>query len=327
MGAQRVVGGDGRGDLVGILRSHAIIDVLAPVAIGPAVEAAFTHRGEVIRHQILAQFVPLVDHCPQLPGARLDRQCRRVAQAGGIGLVGAGFGVDLPDHGAVDFGLHAALGDVAVRADTDIQVAPIRADGQRLGPVMIDLGGQVGDLGRRAAGLGLAVPVIETHQGVLVGHVQLALEQRQSIRRVEVVGEHRLQLVAAVAIGVAQQGQAIATLDRGGALGLDKAGDHILRLEGRRAAAAPLRDEDVAIGQHQRLARDLQIGRDRRDAVTRRHGWRLVAPRHGFGNVHARQQPALGLGQRGRGAVLLGGIPLAAATGEQQGHGRGGQRS
>src|SRR5690606_8302805 len=37
--AEAVVRPDGGGDLAGILRAHAVVDVLAPVAVGPAIEA------------------------------------------------------------------------------------------------------------------------------------------------------------------------------------------------------------------------------------------------------------------------------------------------
>src|SRR5690606_36868038 len=210
VGAEGVVRDDGAGDLVLILRFHPWVDVLAEVAVGPAVEAAFLDRGKVVGHQVLAQFVTLVDHRPQGAGVRLDGQGGGDAQAGGVGLVGSGFGVYLPDHGAVDFGLHAAFGDVAVGADADVQVAAVFADGQRLGPVVVDRRRQAGDLARRAAGPGLTVLVVEAHQLVLIGHVQVALVQGHTVGRVEVFGEHRLQLIAAVTIGVAQQGQAVA---------------------------------------------------------------------------------------------------------------------
>jgi hypothetical protein len=42
--------------------------------------------------------------------------------------VRAGLGVDLPDPGAVDIGQHAALSDVAVGADADIEEFSVGAD-------------------------------------------------------------------------------------------------------------------------------------------------------------------------------------------------------
>src|SRR5690606_35139949 len=139
VGAQGVVRRDGGGNLVRVLRPHAVVDILAPVAVGPAVEASFLYRCQVIRHQVLPYFVPFVDYRPQLPGTRLDGEGSRVTQAGCVGFVSARLGVDLPDERTIHFGLHATLGEVAVGTDTHIEEATVRADGQRLGPVMIDL--------------------------------------------------------------------------------------------------------------------------------------------------------------------------------------------
>src|SRR5690606_30826443 len=82
--AQAVVGRDRRGDLLRVLRAHAVVDVLAPVGPGPAVEAAVAHRGQVIGHQVRADLVTLVDHRPQLSAGRLDGERGGVAQAGRV---------------------------------------------------------------------------------------------------------------------------------------------------------------------------------------------------------------------------------------------------
>src|SRR5690606_24424192 len=136
--------------------------------------------------------------------------------------VHAGGGVDLPDHGAAGLGNHAAFGDVAVGADAHVQEAAIGTGGHRLGPVVVDLGRELGErFRRRGAGLGRARAVVEAHHGILVGDVQVVADQREAIRGVEVLGEHRLHFVVAVAVGIAQQGQAVAALDLGGAGRLD----------------------------------------------------------------------------------------------------------
>jgi len=67
MGAQAVIGFDRRSHLGRVLRLCARVDVLAPVAVGPAVEGTFTHRRQVVWHQVGAEFIALVDHGPQLP--------------------------------------------------------------------------------------------------------------------------------------------------------------------------------------------------------------------------------------------------------------------
>ena len=58
MAAKRVIGADGTGDEVGIL-GDAIVDGLAPIAIGPAVEAAFLDGGEVVGRNLVAEAVTL----------------------------------------------------------------------------------------------------------------------------------------------------------------------------------------------------------------------------------------------------------------------------
>jgi hypothetical protein len=64
--AERVVGHDRILDHVLRRRLNPLVDVLAEVAVGPAVETAVLHRGQVIRHEIAAELVALVDHGPQL---------------------------------------------------------------------------------------------------------------------------------------------------------------------------------------------------------------------------------------------------------------------
>jgi hypothetical protein len=52
-------------------------------ALGPAVEGAVRHRGEIVRRQIVAAPVALVHGRPELAGARVKGEAHRVAQAGG----------------------------------------------------------------------------------------------------------------------------------------------------------------------------------------------------------------------------------------------------
>ena len=305
VGAERVVRFDGAFHFLRLRRFDAGVHVVAPVAVGPAVEGAFLHRGQVIRHQVGAQFVPFVDHRPELVRIRVDGEGSGVAQAGGVGLVPAGLRVDLPDHGAVFLHVHAPFADVAVGADAHVEEFTVGAGGHRLGPVVVDLRRQVGDFLRRAAGPGLTLAVVEAHQGVLVGDIEGVVDQRQAVGGVEVIGEHFPGFVAAVAVVVAQQGEPVARLHRGGALLLDKARDHVLGAHGRRVAAAgAFRHQDVAVGQQQGLARNLHVLGDGFDLVAVRHRGLLIAPFGGRGNVHAGQQPAAGFGQRRVGAGL-----------------------
>src|SRR5690606_41837430 len=58
-------------------------------------------------------------------------------------------------------------------------------------------------------------------------------------------------LFRSVSLGIAQQRQAVAPLDRARAPRLDDAGDHVFGLELRGITAPPLGHQDVAVGQYQ----------------------------------------------------------------------------
>src|SRR5690606_21646302 len=161
-------------------------------------------------------------------------------------------------HGPVHFGVHPALGDIAVGADADVKKTSIRAGSERLGPVVVNRGGQVGDLDWRTAGAGLAILIIESHQCVLIGDVKNVVNQSEPVGRVEVFGEDGLQFIAAIAVAVAQQGQAVAALYIRTAFGLYAAGDHIFGFQLGRTAAPAFGNENVAVGEDQCLARDIE---------------------------------------------------------------------
>jgi hypothetical protein len=57
---------------------------------------------------------------------------------------------------------------------------------------------------RRPAGLQLTVRIVEAHERILVGDVELVADQRDAVRRVQILGKGR-PLIPAVAIAVAQQ--------------------------------------------------------------------------------------------------------------------------
>src|SRR5690606_7701738 len=96
--AEGVVRANRAGDQSGLLRADPRIDVLAPVAVGPAVEGTLAHRGQIVGDQLRANLVTLVDHRPEGAGGRLDGQGGRVADAGCDGAPGAGQAIDGPDH-------------------------------------------------------------------------------------------------------------------------------------------------------------------------------------------------------------------------------------
>src|SRR5258708_31889358 len=83
MRAQRVIRRNSFRHQIGPLWRNAVVDMLAEIAVGPAIEAAVLYRGHVIRHQIIAKLVALVDGDPQCPALRLPTRPVRIAKAGG----------------------------------------------------------------------------------------------------------------------------------------------------------------------------------------------------------------------------------------------------
>src|SRR5690606_25750066 len=81
MRSETVIGTSGGTYFFGVLGLGARIDRLSPIAVGPAIEAAFLYRGEVIGHEVRPDLVALVDHGKELAGIRLDGKRGRVAKA------------------------------------------------------------------------------------------------------------------------------------------------------------------------------------------------------------------------------------------------------
>src|SRR5262249_52724698 len=106
---------------VGPLRLDPGIDVLAEIAVRPAVESALLHRGQIVGNEIRPEFVPFVDNGPEHTTLRLEGQTSRIAQTAGKDAKPSCRAIDFENVGAVLLRLHAILGDVAVRADADIQ--------------------------------------------------------------------------------------------------------------------------------------------------------------------------------------------------------------
>src|SRR5436190_834669 len=97
-----------------VLWFDARVDMLAVIAVGPAVKAAVLHRGDVVGNEIAADLVALVDRRPQLTGARRPAQAVGIAQTRRKHAVLSASGIDLPDRSTSFFGGHAVLADIAV---------------------------------------------------------------------------------------------------------------------------------------------------------------------------------------------------------------------
>src|SRR5450755_2457441 len=112
--------------------------MLAVIAIGPAVEGSVLHRCQIIRNKVGPNLIAFVDDGPEFTGLGLPRKAGGIARAAGEDAMRARCPVDLPDRSAFIFRSDSIFGDVAVGADSDIELGAVRTGQQRLGPVMID---------------------------------------------------------------------------------------------------------------------------------------------------------------------------------------------
>src|SRR5882724_7089110 len=83
MGSEEHVGNDGPGDKIRLLRFDARVDVVSDVAVGPTVKSTVLQAGQIIRRQIVAEFIALVHGGPRSAGHRFDREPNGIAQTGG----------------------------------------------------------------------------------------------------------------------------------------------------------------------------------------------------------------------------------------------------
>src|SRR5258708_5166671 len=81
--AQRVVRRDRGGHQVGPLWHDARVQMLAVIAVGPAIEASVPYRRQIIRNQVGPYLVTFVGDGPELASLRLPLKPGRIAHSAG----------------------------------------------------------------------------------------------------------------------------------------------------------------------------------------------------------------------------------------------------
>src|SRR5580700_3573535 len=148
---------------------HTRIEVLAVVAVRPSIEGAVFHGRQVVRDQVRAKFVTLVDDGPERAALRLEGQSVWVAEAACKNAPASTRAIDFPDRSPIFLRLDAVLSDVAVGADADIKQRAVSTGRQALRPVVIDRAARQRRQRHAARGDSLvAVMVRVTHDGVSV---------------------------------------------------------------------------------------------------------------------------------------------------------------
>ena len=137
--AERIVRGDRAGDQGRVLL-HAVVDGLAPIAIGPAVEAAVAHGCQIVGRRLVAEAVAFVHHRPQRAGRTAPTPCRRRCagprqRCGPVPVARS----SSPDRGTAFLGLHAVVADIAERSDAGIESCAVGRHEQAACPVAVGL--------------------------------------------------------------------------------------------------------------------------------------------------------------------------------------------
>src|SRR4051812_45063509 len=101
----------------------ARILVCSGVPPGPPVESPFLHVGDVVRHEVIAESVTLVDRGPQLARFGMDGYANRIANPRGIDSLARSIRIELNDVGTIFF--LSVITDVFVRANRDVHLLTI----------------------------------------------------------------------------------------------------------------------------------------------------------------------------------------------------------
>ena len=210
----------------------------AHVVPGPAVEAAFLDRGDVVGDQVVAEVVALVGGAPELSGGGIDGFADAVADAGGVDLDELAFGRVFEDVGAVElFGVRVGVIDIGSGAYGDEHVLAVFGEDNVAGPMAaareLGIAGDVGNDGfRRAGGVQIACVIGNSLNGSGVADVDV------------------LRVVSGIegdAEGMVQAGGELLDL-RGFAVGADAAKD-------QDGAGAGVSEKEIAVGRCPEQAR------------------------------------------------------------------------
>src|SRR4051794_14624736 len=160
--------------------------VIADVIPRPAIESPGAHAADVIGHESVTELVAFVYAHPQVvsPGTKLDADC--VANSPGKYLLPRAVRIELEDARAIR--LAGVVGGVRGGTDRHVHLLPVRREGEVARPmsaaVQQTTGGKLGaQLPRRAARLGVAIPIWESDDAVRVRNIEILRLRPDRIER------------------------------------------------------------------------------------------------------------------------------------------------
>src|SRR5579884_3293645 len=110
--------------------------VRAHVIPRPAVESTLLHRADVVGHEIVAQFIPLIYRAPQLPRCRIYSDAHRITDAVRIHFDELAVRGELENIGAMKFvRVRVWVVHVRSRTDRDEKLRAIERKGEIARPV------------------------------------------------------------------------------------------------------------------------------------------------------------------------------------------------
>src|SRR5262245_53830597 len=101
--------------------------MLTEIAVGPAIEGAISHAGHIVRHQLIAQPVPLIYGDPECLGARRPTHSDWISHSTGECAFTTTVGIYFENVRAAVLVFHAVLGEITARSHRDIDLLLIAA--------------------------------------------------------------------------------------------------------------------------------------------------------------------------------------------------------
>src|SRR5688572_14857907 len=163
MGPQRIVRNQSGSDEIRAIRLHALVHMLAEVAVGPAIKPAVLHRSDVVGHEVAPDLVTLIDGDPKVFALGLPIHAVWIAQSRREQACRISRSINFPDGGATFFDV-AVFSVIAVGAHGDVELCAVATCDDVLRPMMVETRRQGNDLDATRSNGGCAFTVQKPYE-------------------------------------------------------------------------------------------------------------------------------------------------------------------